>query len=239
MRFPFKNQFQTFQRFCHHPFFQRKIVKIALLAVSLIFLLFLLSPLFILHYGKNQIYIDSSQIPSGQIAIVFGAGIKDNGTPKDMLKDRLLTVTQLYNLGVIDKILVSGDNRSMDYSEPDAMYQFLVDQGISENVIFRDYAGLNTYSTCWRAKTLWGVDHAILISQGYHLPRAIFTCHALGIESTGFSATRQPYVKAFWFKSREILGLYASVFETYICARDTIGGDFEEDLDPSHETPVK
>ncbi|MFA6436566.1 MAG: ElyC/SanA/YdcF family protein, partial [Candidatus Gracilibacteria bacterium] len=202
-----------------------------LIVLSLFFLFFLLSPLLILDYGKNHIYLDPAQIPSGQIAIVFGAGIKNDGTPSDMLKDRLLTVTELYNLGIIDKILVSGDNRFENYNEPDAMYRFLVDQGIPENLIYRDYAGLNTYSTCLRAKTLWGVDHAILISQGYHLPRAIFTCHALGIESTGYSATLQPYINSIGFKSREVLGLYASVIENYIWARDTIGGDFEEDLE--------
>ncbi|MFA5843074.1 MAG: ElyC/SanA/YdcF family protein [Candidatus Gracilibacteria bacterium] len=219
MRFHFKNPFQ-------------KIIKTTLIVLSLFFLLFLISPLLILDYGKNHIYLDSAQIPSNQIAIVFGAGVKSDGTPSDMLKDRLLTVTELYNLGIIDKILVSGDNRFENYNEPDAMYRFLVDQGIPENLIYRDYAGLNTYSTCLRAKTLWGVDHAILISQGYHLPRAIFTCHALGIESTGYSATLQPYLNSTGFKSREVLGLYSAVFEVYIWARDTIGGNFEEDLDP-------
>ena len=213
-------------------FSRQKIVKITLIVVSLVFLLFLISPLLILNYGKNRIYIDSAKIPSGQIAIVFGAGIKEDGTPRDMLKDRLLTVIELYDLGIIDRILVSGDNRFTNYNEPDSMYQFLVNNGIPETIIARDYAGLNTYSTCSRAKTLWDVDHAILISQGYHLPRAIFTCHAMGIESTGYSATLQSYMDEAWFKFREVLGLYAYVLEIYVWAPDTVGGNFEENLEP-------
>lgn len=214
----------------HFSFFRRKIVKAALLILSLVFLLFLLSPLLILNYGKNHIYIDSNQIPSGQIAIVFGAGIKKDGTPSDMLKDRLLTVADLYNQGVIDKILVSGDNRFEDYNEPEVMYQFLVDQGIPENKIVRDYAGRRTYDTCVRAKTVWGLDHALLISQGYHLPRAIFTCHALGIESTGYSATLQSYVGEPWFKTREILALYVSVLDVYLLHPDYVTGEPENDF---------
>lgn len=214
----------------HFSFFRRKIIKVTLLILSFIFLLFLTSPLFILNYGKNHIYIDSSQIPSGQIAIVFGAGIKNNGTPSDMLKDRLLTVTELYNLGVIDKILVSGDNRFENYNEPEVMYQFLVDQGIPTENIVRDYAGRRTYDTCMRAKTLWGVDHALLISQGYHLPRAIFTCHALGIKSTGYSATLQPYVGESWFKAREVLALYVSVLDVYLLHPNYVKGEPEDDF---------
>lgn len=230
MRLPFKNPFQTLRRLRHPLLLRRKIVKTTLIVLSLIFLLFLISPLLILHYGKHQIYTDSTHIPSDQIAIVFGAGIKKDGTPSDMLKDRLLTVTELYNLGVIDEILVSGDNRFEDYNEPEVMYQFLVDQGIPEDKIVRDYAGRRTYDTCMRAKTVWGLDHALLISQGYHLPRAIFTCHALGIESTGYSATLQSYVGEPWFKTREILALYVSVLDVYLLHPDYVTGEPENDF---------
>ena len=99
-------------------------------------------------------------------------------------------------------------------------------------MFFADYAGRRTFDTCIRAKTLWGIDHAILISQGYHLPRALWTCETLGIESMGLSATLQPYVKEFIFKLREIGAIYKAFFDLYLVTPDYLRGTFIRDLDP-------
>ena len=191
-------------------------------------LLFLISPLLILTHGKNNIYTELSNIPHYEVAIVFGAGIKDDGTPSDALKDRLITAADLYNAGVVDKILVSGDNRFENYNEPDAMYEYLVNtEDVSEDDIAVDYAGRRTFDTCVRASEIWGIDDAILISQGYHLPRAIFTCDALGVESVGYSATRQDYVFSDYYKFREVLAIYKAVIDVYIWEPDYVGGEPE------------
>ncbi len=210
-------------------FFRNKFVRRVIIGVLVILIfLFAISPLLILEHGKNNIYPESSDIPHCEVAIVFGAGIKDDGTPSDALKDRLITAAELYNAGTVDKILVSGDNRFENYNEPEAMYDYLVDtEGVASNDIAIDYAGRRTYDTCVRANELWGVEEAILISQGYHLPRAIFTCEALGIDSVGYSATRQGYVFSDYYKVREVLAIYKAVIDVYIWEPTYVGGEPE------------
>ncbi|MFA6527979.1 MAG: GNAT family N-acetyltransferase [Candidatus Gracilibacteria bacterium] len=209
----------------------RSIFKLACGIFLPLFLLFLISPLFILNSGKKQIYTDINSIPNYEVAIVFGAGIKDDGTPSDALKDRLRTAAELYDAGKVEKILVSGDNSFESYDEPTAMYTYLVDtEGIPAEDVFIDYAGRCTYDTCIRAHEIWGVDEAILVSQGFHLPRAIFTCNSVGVDSSGYSATNQGYVFADYYKFREVLAIYNAVIDVYLWEPEYMKGDFEQDL---------
>jgi len=188
-------------------------------------------PALILQYGKNRIYRETSSISEYEIAIVFGAGIIDNKTPNDMLKDRLDTAYLLYLNGKVEKLLLSGDNSANDYNEPQAMYDYLVyTLNMPPEDAVRDFAGLRTYDTCARAKNIWDIDKALLISQGYHLSRAIFTCSELGIESTGYSATQNPYANQIYYKLREILALHKAVLDVYILHPEYIGGEPEYDF---------
>jgi vancomycin permeability regulator SanA len=210
-------------------------MKKLILTISVILILLLtyliLVPALTLNYGKNKIYTEISKIEGYEIAIVFGAGLKPDGTPNDMLKDRLDTATELYNESKIEKILLSGDNSLVEYNEPQAMYDYLVytKEIPSENVV-RDFAGLRTYDTCARAKNIWKIDKAILISQGYHLSRAIFTCNTLGVQSTGYSATKDIYVGETYYKIREILAIHKAVLDLYILHPEYIGGEVEVDF---------
>ncbi|MCD4811840.1 YdcF family protein [bacterium] len=192
---------------------------------------FVLVPSLILQYGKSKIYTDISKIPTYNIAIVFGAGLKPDGTPNDMLEDRLDTAVELYNEGKIEKLLLSGDNSLEEYNEPQAMYEYLtlIKELPPEDVV-RDFAGLRTYDTCARAKNIWNIDEAILISQGYHLSRAIFTCNTLGVESTGFSATKDIYIGETYYKLREILAIHKALIDIYIIHPEYIGGEVETDF---------
>ncbi|MCD4756306.1 YdcF family protein [bacterium] len=192
---------------------------------------FVLIPSLILQYGKSKIYTDITNIPTYNIAIVFGAGLKLDGTPNDMLEDRLDTATDLYNQGKIEKLLLSGDNSLEEYNEPQAMYEYLtLNKGIPTQDVVRDFAGLRTYDTCARAKNIWDIDKAILISQGYHLSRAIFTCNTLGVESTGFSATKEIYAGETYYKLRELLAIHKAVIDVYIIHPEYIGGEIETDF---------
>jgi len=147
--------------------------------------------------------------------------------------DRLTIASELFLTDRIERILVSGDNHTQEYNEPEVMKQTLIDTfGIPEEAIFADYAGRRTYDTCRRAHDLWGIDQAILISQGYHLPRAIWTCESLGIESTGLSATLQPYLKEIPFKIREVGAIYKAFIDLYLIEPPYIEGEFIQDLDP-------
>lgn len=198
-----------------------------------LFFVFILIPLLVWGKGRSSIYASMENVEYVPVAIVFGAGLTIHNTPSDALMDRLTIAAQLYDRGLIDRLLVSGDNPTQAYNEPEVMKQTLIhDFGIPEDSIFPDYAGRRTYDTCRRARELWGIEKAILVTQGYHLSRAIWTCEALGIESTGISATLQPYIKEVPFKIREVGAIYKSFVDLYLLEPDYIGGEFIQDLVP-------
>ncbi len=119
------------------------------------------------------------------VAIVFGAGVWADGTPTPMLADRVRAGIALYQLGKVDRLLMSGDNRVPEYNEVGAMRQFAIDRGVPEAAIAVDRFGLNTYATCDRARREFGIDRAILVTQEYHLPRAVYICRRLGVDAIG------------------------------------------------------
>jgi SanA protein len=190
-------------------------------------------PILVLQSGRSNIYTSINSVKPTPVAIVFGAGLTINNAPSDALMDRLTVAATLYTQGKVSKILVSGDNWKQEYNEPEVMKQTLLDEFlVPEDVIATDYAGRRTYDTCRRAHDLWGVDQAILVSQGYHLPRAIWTCEVLGIQSTGISATLQPYIKEMPFKLREVGAIYKAFIDLYILEPEYISGEFIQDIDP-------
>lgn len=123
--------------------------------------------------------------PSADVALVLGAGLSPGGGPSPFLAGRLDRAKELYDAGHVRVILVSGDNRFTNYDEPTAMYDYLVARGVPGEVIVRDYAGRSTYESCVRAKEVFGVDKALVVSQAYHLPRAVAVCRAVGVDATG------------------------------------------------------
>lgn len=127
----------------------------------------------------------AGDVASQPVAIVFGAGLSRNGTPLPYLRARLDLARQLYEDGSVRVVLVSGDNRRANYNEPDAMREYLVDSGLPADKVVADYAGFDTYSTCIRAQRIFGVEAAILVSQSYHLPRAVATCRSVGVDAWG------------------------------------------------------
>ena len=193
----------------------------------------ILWPIFVVQSGKKQIYSDIDLVPSHEVAIVFGASVLSDGTPSDVLRDRLDVSADLFEDERVRTVIVSGDNRTEEYNEPEAMANYLIEQrGIPEEVIFQDFAGRRTYDTCTRANQFWGVEDALLISQGFHLPRAIWLCQQLGIESDGISASLQEYVKGDIFELREVAAIYKAFIDIYIWPPGYIGGDEEADLIP-------
>lgn len=195
----------------------RKLTKAILLGISIIAMYLIIIPVAILQYGKNRIYTNPSNITQYEVAIVFGAGVKSDGNPTSILEDRLDTAYELYSKEKVNKLLLSGDSTSENYSEPQAMYDYLVfTLDVPKEDVLKDSAGLRTYDTCARAKNIWNIDEAILISQGYHLSRAIFTCNTLGVESSGYSATDYPYAGEIYYKIREILAIHKAVLDLYI-----------------------
>ncbi len=144
-------------------------------------------------YASSRIY-PAAQAPTRRVAIVFGAGLQWDGTPSPILRDRVATAVNLYFAGKVEKILMSGDNRFLDYNEPGAMLLYALDLGVPREAIVLDYAGRRTYDTCYRAKAIFGVTDAVLITQAFHLPRAVFTCNSLGLTADGVIADRRKYI---------------------------------------------
>ena len=149
--------------------------------------------LIILLVSSKSIYT-VGDAPSAPIAIVFGAGLQWDGTPSPVLRDRVETATALYFAGKVKKILMSGDNRFIYYNEPGSMQNYALTLGVPPDAIVLDYAGRRTYDTCYRAKEIFGAKDVLLVTQNYHLPRALFTCQGLGLNAVGVSADRRTYL---------------------------------------------
>lgn len=172
-------------------FIKNAMITFAIIAGSFIALLIILRFSVWLVY-RTRIYpiVDA---PKVKVAIVFGAGLTHSGNPTPILVDRVTTAAHLYFAGKVDKILLSGDNSYVNYNEPGAMQKYAVSLGVPKEALVLDYAGRRTYDTCYRAKNIFQVDEAILVTQDFHLPRALFTCNSLGINSVGVSADLRKY----------------------------------------------
>ena len=170
-------------------------------------LVFLLAPWVYLRIkAQTRIFRLGEPIPRAPIAIVFGAGLRRDGTPTQLLADRVSTAADLYHAGLVKKILLSGDNRTPSHNEPEAMRQYALELGVPNEALVLDPAGIRTYDSCYRARFVLGVQEAILVTQDFHLPRAIYTCEGVGIRAVGVSADRRPYrtlSQLFWY-AREI-----------------------------------
>jgi vancomycin permeability regulator SanA len=137
-------------------------------------------------YASTSAYRKSvTSVPAEPVAIVMGAGLDSNGQPTAFLRGRLEIATRLYRMGKIKAILVTGDNSRKTYDEPTAMRAYLLGRGVPDRQIVLDYAGFDTWDSCARAKRIFGVDHAIVITQLFHLPRAVALCRAAGIQAYG------------------------------------------------------
>lgn len=134
--------------------------------------------------ANGHIYAEQA-VPAAPVALVLGAKVDPGGEPSPFLAARLELARRLYVAGKVRVILVSGDHMNWDYDEPDAMRTWLLDHGVPDEKIVRDYAGFDTYDSCSRAKRIFGVHRAIVVTQTYHLPRAVTLCRRLGVEADG------------------------------------------------------
>ena len=161
------------------------------------------------------------------VAIVFGAGIRADGGLSPMLQDRMDTAIALYKAGKVRKLLVSGDNRFANYNEPGRMYDYAVRRGVPARDVARDYAGRRTYDTCYRAAAVFGVTEAVLVTQRFHLPRAIFTCRNLGVDSIGFSADRRAYLSNPYYRLRDAFATVRAWWDVKIARPEPVLGPKE------------
>ncbi len=158
---------------------------------SILFILLAFSSIFLrvfsAGWAQSQIY--SLEDVSGRpVAIIFGAGVTRSGRPTAMLADRVEMGANLYHAGKVKVLLLTGDNHIDTYNEPEVMRQFALELGVPDSALVLDYAGFRTYDSCYRAQAIFQVNEAILVTQAFHLDRALLTCTGLGIESVGVAA---------------------------------------------------
>lgn len=159
---------------------------------------------------KKNIHHSLKRFPKNDVGIIFGAGIRGD-QPSKYLKDRLDAGILLWKAKRINKILLSGDNGREEYDELTVMKNYCYTHGVDTTKIFIDYAGFDTYSTMYRAKHIFNIKKATLISQEYHLNRAIYIGQKLGIKSVGYSANKGEYSGYKYVCFRE----YGSVFKSF------------------------
>ncbi|TDT41158.1 vancomycin permeability regulator SanA [Streptomyces sp. BK208] len=145
-----------------------------------------------------------ADVPHTRVAVVFGAGLWD-GEPSPYLAHRLDAAAGLYRAGRIEVVLVTGDNSREEYDEPDAMRAYLVRHGVPDRRIVGDHAGFDTWDSCVRAKKIFGVDRAVLISQGFHIRRAVALCQEAGVASYGVGVDDRHDATWYYGGAREVL----------------------------------
>lgn len=168
----------------------------------------------VLTYAQPRLYT-LDEVPPKRAAVVFGAGILPNGKLSPELGERVTTAAKLYLSGRVAKLLMSGDNRFVDHNEPGAMRRFAIQLGVPSEAIVQDYAGRRTYDTCYRANAIFGLDDVILVTQEYHLLRALYTCNMLGVNAIGVAADREdaPYL---YGNLREIPATVVAFWQLYV-----------------------
>lgn len=137
--------------------------------------------------AQAQIYTLDT-VPERPVAIIFGASVLPSGRLSAMLADRVRVGAELYHAGKARALLLTGDNGHVSYNEPEAMRRYALDLGVPDAALVLDYAGFRTYDSCYRARDIFRVDQAILVTQAYHLDRALLTCNNLGVNSVGVAA---------------------------------------------------
>lgn len=146
--------------------------------------------------------------------LVLGCGVREDGTPSRMLEDRLARAVELYHSGAAPKLLMSGDHGREGYNEVGVMKDYAIKHGVPSEDIFMDHAGFSTYESVYRAKAIFGVERFVIVTQGYHLSRALYIADAFEIEAYGVTADRHRYTGQLMRDIREVL---ARTKDTFYC----------------------
>lgn len=195
-----------------------KYLKILLIISFLIISLAIVSIVFINLYVKNSasgmiLSTDEASTLNADCILVLGAGVRSDGTPSPMLEDRILQGVLLYNKGASNRILMSGDNTRKGYDEVNTMKRYAIKEGIASRDIFMDHAGISTYDSLYRAKEIFKADKIIIVSQKYHLYRALYIANSLQIDAYGVSANPRIYAGQEMREVREILARTKDFFK--------------------------
>ena len=188
-----------------------RVIIVALGTLLLLALLGICSVLGINTYIKKSVSAqmltveEIREVQDADCILVLGCLVKNCGEPSHMLEDRLRRAVELYQAGAASKILMSGDHGRKDYNEVQAMKQYAIEHGVPSEDVFMDHAGFSTYESCYRAKEIFNADKIIIVTQEYHLYRALYIAEELGMEAYGVSSDYRTYYNQKMRDAREVL----------------------------------
>lgn len=195
----------------------RRFLKYVFLALVLgaVFVTAVISDVQFRYKGRMHEVADAPQMP---VAIVLGASVKRDGTPSDALRDRVLTGVDLYRAGKTKMLLMTGDDGARHIDEVSVMVRVAEEAGVPPEAIQTDPHGYRTYESCKRAVQEYGVRKALVVTQRFHLGRALYLCNSFGVDAEGVSADRQNYVKYLWFWTRDLLAGFKAFWDLRVWA---------------------
>ena len=186
------------------------------------------------EWGRKRIYDSVESTPPHEVALVLGASVRRSGKLSAMLQDRVMTAVELYRAGKVKKLLMSGDNSRDGYNESSAMRKAALSAGVDPDDVVRDFAGFRTYDSVYRARDLWGVRSMVIVTQRFHLPRALYIAERLGVDAVGTAADTQTYTLRSTWKARireafarAVAWIDLNVLETrphFLGARESLSG---------------
>lgn len=182
----------------------KKVFKTFLAVVLLLVLVIIGVSLFVKLKTSGNIVSSVKSLEKADCIVILGAGVKSDGTPSLMLKERLDKGISLYENKISEKILISGDHRSRYYDEVNTMKNYCLNAGVESENIFMDHAGLSTYDSIYRAKEIFGAEKIVIVTQKYHLYRAVYIAQSLGLEVTGVACDTATYKGQAFRNLREV-----------------------------------
>lgn len=203
-------------------------ILLSLLAIALIGVLSIaVINKYVFSNNSGKIKTSITEVPTEEpkrVAIVFGARVFADGRLTNSLYDRVLTSVELYRAGRVKKLLMTGDRKDDSYDEPSAMKKMALELGVAESDIVLDNDGKRTFDSCYRAKEVFEVQKAILVTQDYHQPRALYLCNSLGIDSIGIAANRRTYDREDYYHLREFFSVASAWSEINIMSFEVAKG---------------
>lgn len=174
-----------------------------------------------------------ASVPAAPVALVLGAQVRPDGTPSEFLAGRLEVARRLVEADLVRAVLVSGDHREWDYDEPGAMRRWLIDRGVPADRIVQDHAGLDTYDSCLRARRVFGVERAIVVTQSFHIERAVTVCRRVGVDAVGVGDDSvRRFERAWrWGAFRERFAAVKAAYDVLVGRDPALPGPPETSLD--------
>jgi vancomycin permeability regulator SanA len=211
---------------------QRRLVQGVMVVCALA-----LAPAAWLHLSSDNRITTVADAPAADVAVVFGAGLRD-GSPTPYLAHRLDAAVSLYRAGKVKVVLVTGDNSTRDYDEPDAMRSYLTRHGVPPGRVVDDYAGFDTWDSCARARRIFGVRRAVLVTQGFHVTRALALCDAAGIDAYGVPVAEPHDATWYYGEAREVLAADKASLDAVLRPAPTFLGPREHGIARALASPA-